>query len=172
MEARRPREGELSKKERDKYRSKRSIIKRGGGTERVKAAGFEYPHPCVPRLTGEVVELGQRLHDDEDERQVELSDVRPDLGVGVAGVGVMAAQQGVDGADGFLVEEEDPGRWRTGLHLLRMPIYACLGLPPAACIDGSGRWEPEVSHVASRGRHLSNTAGTKLSQVPLFMRVI
>jgi len=59
-------------------------------------------------LTGEVMELGQRLHDDEDEWQVELSDVTSDLGVGVAGVGVVAAQQGVDGTDGLLVEEENP----------------------------------------------------------------
>ncbi len=54
-------------------------------------------------LTGEVVKLGQRLHDDGDEWQVELGDVRADLGVCVAGVRVMTAQQRMQRANGLLV---------------------------------------------------------------------
>ena len=54
------------------------------------------------------MELMQRLHDDGDERQVELSDVGSDLRVVVARVCVMAAQQGVDCANGLFMEEENP----------------------------------------------------------------
>lgn len=68
---------------------------------------------CSRGLTGEVVELLQRLHDDGDEGQVELGDVGPDLRVSVAGVCVVAAQQGVDGADGFFMEEENPAGGKT-----------------------------------------------------------
>ena len=59
-------------------------------------------------LTCEVVELGQSLHDDGDEGQVELGHVAAHLGVDVAEFGVVAAQKGVDRADGFLVQEKHP----------------------------------------------------------------
>lgn len=62
---------------------------------------------CVV-LTSEVVELMQRLHDDGDEGQVELSDVGSDLRVSVSRVCIMAAQQGVNGTNGLFMKEENP----------------------------------------------------------------
>lgn len=59
-------------------------------------------------LTREVVELMQRLHDDGDEGQVELSDVRSDLRVSVARVCIMAAQQRVNSTNGLFMKEENP----------------------------------------------------------------
>lgn len=59
-------------------------------------------------LTREVVELRKRVHDDGDERQVELSDVGSDLRVGVTKVCIVAAQQGVDSTDGLFMKEENP----------------------------------------------------------------
>lgn len=59
-------------------------------------------------LTGEVVELMQRLHDDGDEGQVELSDVGSDLRVDVARVCIMAAEQGVNSTNGLFMKEENP----------------------------------------------------------------
>lgn len=52
------------------------------------------------------MELMQRLHDDGDEWQVELSHMGSDLRFSEARVWIMAAQQGVYGADGLFVEEE------------------------------------------------------------------
>lgn len=54
------------------------------------------------------MELMQRLHDDGDEGQVELSDVGSDLRVSVARVCIMAAQQGVNGTDGLFMKEKNP----------------------------------------------------------------
>ena len=59
-------------------------------------------------LTREVVELMERLHDDGDEWQVELSDVGSDLRVGVTGVCIMAAQQGVNSTNGLFMKEKHP----------------------------------------------------------------
>lgn len=71
-------------------------------------------HSSFP-LTREVVELMQSLHDDRDERQVELSNMTSDLRVPVATVCIMAAQQGVNSTDRFFMEEENPvdrkNRW-------------------------------------------------------------
>lgn len=64
--------------------------------------------PRETLLTAEVVELMQRLHDDGDERQVELSQVSSDLRVLVARVCIVAAQQGVNSTDGLFMEEENP----------------------------------------------------------------
>lgn len=59
-------------------------------------------------LTGEVVELMQRLHDDGDEGQVELSNVGSDLRLTVARVCIMAAEQGVNSTNGLFMKEENP----------------------------------------------------------------
>lgn len=61
------------------------------------------------------MELMQGLHDDGDERQVELSDLGSDLWVSVARVSVVAAQQGVNSTDGLFVKEEHAARQRR-LH--------------------------------------------------------
>lgn len=67
---------------------------------------------CV-LLTGEVVELMQRLHDDGDEGQVQLSDVGSDLRLAVAWVCIVAAEQGVDCTNGLFMKEENPGGENT-----------------------------------------------------------
>lgn len=54
------------------------------------------------------MELLQRVHDDGDEGQVELSNVGSDLRVSVARVSIMAAQQGVNSTDGLFMKEENP----------------------------------------------------------------
>lgn len=54
------------------------------------------------------MELMQRLHDDGDEGQVELSDVGSDLRLTVAGVCIMAAEQGVNRTNGLFMKEENP----------------------------------------------------------------
>lgn len=59
-------------------------------------------------LTREVVELMQGLHDDRDERQVELSNVGSDLRITVARISIMAAHQGVDSTYCFFMKEENP----------------------------------------------------------------
>lgn len=59
-------------------------------------------------LTREVVELMQRLHDDRDQGQVELSYVGSDLRVLVARVCIVATQQGVNSTDGFFMKEKNP----------------------------------------------------------------
>ena len=60
------------------------------------------------------MELMQRLHDDGDEGQVELSDVGSDLRVSVTRVCIMAAQQGVNGTNGLFMKEENPtGKKKT-----------------------------------------------------------
>lgn len=58
-------------------------------------------------LTREIVELMQRLHDDGNEGQVELSNVGSDLRVIVARVCIVAAQQGVNGTNGLFMKEEN-----------------------------------------------------------------
>lgn len=60
-------------------------------------------------LTCEVMELGQGVHDDGDEGQVELGDVGSHLGVRVARVRIMTAHQRVDCTDGLLMQEKHPG---------------------------------------------------------------
>ena len=59
-------------------------------------------------LTWEVVKMMQRLHDDGDEGQVELSYMGSDLRVTVARVCIMAAEQGVNGTNGLFMKEENP----------------------------------------------------------------
>lgn len=54
-------------------------------------------------LTAEVMELMQRLQDDGDERQVQLSNVGFDLRVFVTKIRVMAAQEGVNSTDGLFM---------------------------------------------------------------------
>lgn len=65
----------------------------------------------------------QRLHDDWDERQVELSHVGSDLRVPVARVCIVATQQGVNGTNGFFMKEENPvgdKQNRDNLHHLSL----------------------------------------------------
>lgn len=57
-------------------------------------------------LTREIVQLMQRLHDDGNEGQVELSNVGSDLRVTVARVCIMAAQQGVNCTYGLFMKKE------------------------------------------------------------------
>lgn len=65
-------------------------------------------------LTREIVELMQRLHDDGNEGQVELSNVGSDLRVIVARVCIMAAQQGVNSTYGLFMKKENAvGKKRT-----------------------------------------------------------
>lgn len=73
-------------------------------------------------LTTEVVELMQCLHDDGDERQVELSEVGSDLRVLVARVCIMAAQQGVNSTDSLFMEEENPAGDRIHWSLIAVVL--------------------------------------------------
>lgn len=50
----------------------------------------------------------QRLHDNGQQGQVELSDMRPNLRVLVTRVRIMTAQQRVNGTDGLFMKEENP----------------------------------------------------------------
>lgn len=54
-------------------------------------------------LTGEVIELMQRLQDDGDERQVQLSNLGFDLRVFVTRIRIMAAQERVNSTDGLFM---------------------------------------------------------------------
>lgn len=58
-------------------------------------------------LTRKIVELIERLHDDGNEGQVELSNVGSDLRVHVSRVCIMAAQLGVNGTNGLFMKEEN-----------------------------------------------------------------
>lgn len=69
---------------------------------------------CFP-LTREVVELMQCLHDDGDERQVELGNMGFNLRVSITRVCVMAAQQGVDSTNGLFMKEENPAGDRKSI---------------------------------------------------------
>ena len=66
--------------------------------------------------------------------------------------------------------QKEAGRFPT-LQLVRGGVRGIWNtIRPA--VDRTGGLGAEVLRVASRGRHLSNTAGTKPFQVPLFMHVI
>lgn len=96
-----------------------------------------------PTLTGEVEELRQRLHDNGHQGQVELGHVGAHMGVGEAGVSVVAAEQGVQGADGLFVQEKCPG-WGEERDIWSCPppkdITAALVWPMGAlAFKGEGR---------------------------------
>lgn len=74
---------------------------------------------CKCVLTREVVELIQCLHNDGNEGQVQLSNVGSDLGIPIARVCIVAAQQGVNSANSLFMKEENP----AGKKKLRLTIH-------------------------------------------------
>lgn len=59
-------------------------------------------------LTGEVIELIQCLHNNGNERKIELSNMGSDLRITVARVCIMAAQQGVNSTNCLFMKEKNP----------------------------------------------------------------
>ena len=74
------------------------VLGRGGATEHV--------HPWS-------MELGQRIHDDADEGQIETRDPGLDLGVAEARVKVVATQQVTHHVDDVVVETRITGNTRS-----------------------------------------------------------